>query len=137
VNSRVKLGIPLHLDGNGSAADELAHFGYDISRLKKMEIDYYWLAVRQRDIRAQYNLSYSKSMEALSRIVSMAITLVDDPAKTIIAIQTTDRSGRLLPSTEIEEATEMVMHQDKTGIAFMVTASMPVSSKLTAKIFKR
>ncbi len=137
VNPKIKFGIPLHLNSPTTPGEELAHFGYDFVKFKKMEIDYYWIAIRYRDIRAEQKLTYSKTMETLSRIATAATSLSKEPEKTIIAIQTADPSGRILPLTEIEEATEMVRHSGDPGIAFMITADMPIDPKLTGKIFRR
>jgi len=136
-NPKVKIGIPLHVEGLITPKDELARFGYDMNRFRRMNVDYYWMAVPHRDIRAQQDLSYNKSMEILSRIVNAATTIMKDQSRSIIAVQTTDQSGKILPLSEIEEATGMIKQAGEPGIAFMINADTTLPAEFTQKTFRR
>jgi len=137
VNKKVKIGIPLHITSFAQAKEQFAWFAYDMAAFKTMNVDLYWAAIPHREIRAQQNLSYQKSMEVLSRTVQSVINIMNDPSKIVFAVQTTSSSGDLLPNSEIEEAIEMVKHAGEPGIAFMINSGTIVPAVLTKKTFNR
>ena len=137
INKNIKIGIPLHVPGFSQVKEQLAWFSYDMSVFKEMDVSLYWIAIPHRDIRAQQNLGYNKSMEVLSRLATSVMTMIHDPAKTIICVQVTSQAGAVLPISEIEEATEMVMHSGEPGLAFMINYDTRLPMSFTKKTFKR
>ncbi len=137
VNSKVKFGVPIHISGFMTPKESLITHSYDMSSFRKSDVDFFWIAIPHREIRAQEGLNYKKGMEQISRIAQMASTLTKDPTKTIIAVQTTAVSGKILPLFEIEEAAAMVKQAGETGLAFMINPASRPPSVLTLKMFRR
>ena len=137
VNAKIKLGLPLPVEGLMTPKDALAQFSYDMEKFKKLNIDYYWVDVRHRDIRRQQNLSYAKTMETVARIATSASSIINNSERTIMTVQTTDSGNKHLPLTEVEDAVNMLKHSGVTGIAFMVDAHRLLPSAMTRKVFSR
>lgn len=137
VNGKVKFGVPIHITGFLSPKESLISHSYDMNAFRKSDVDFYWIAIPHREIRAKEGINYKKGMEQVSRIARMASTMTKDPARTIIAVQTTALSGKILPLTEIEEATAMVKQAGDTGLAFMINPASRPPSVLTIKMFRR
>lgn len=137
VNPGVKFGMPLHMHGFESPIETLTRYSYDMSAFRKIDVDFYWIAIQHRQMRAEQDLDYKKTMELVSRMVHITSTMVKEQYKTIIAIQTTASTGIILPLSEIEEASEMVMKSGKPGIAYMINPDSQPPAALTKKIFKR
>jgi len=137
VNSSVQFGISVPAMGFVTSNDALAHYSYDMNEFRKLNVDYYWIAVPHREIRAQQNLNYKKGMESLMRIVQSTMSMVKDPVKTIVAVQTTSLTGKILPFSEIEEVTALVRQSGNPGLAFMIDPETPLPGALSKKLFKR
>lgn len=138
VNKEVRFGVPLPVNCIFLTQKEmLAWHSIDITALQKMDANIFWLSVRHRDIRAQQDLNYKKTIEVVSRIVMTSMSLVNDPAKVIIAIQTTSPSRKLLPMSEIEEVSSQAKKAGEPGIAVMIEPHSQLPAVLTKKIFKR
>lgn len=137
LNSALKIGIPLHVPPFINEEDELTLYSYDMNALRKMDIDFFWVDVPHRTLRARQDLNYKKSIELFSRIVKSAVTLVKEPAKIIVAIQPTSLSGTILPLTEIEEVAMLAKNAGEPGIAFTIEPDTLPPPVLTKKIFKR
>ncbi len=137
VNSDVKFGIPLHGAGLGSADEALSKYAYDMNAFEALNVDFYWMPILHRDIRENKRLNYKKSMEELARIAQAATTMVKDPCRALIVIQTTAVSGKILPFSEIEEATALVKKSGKPCIAYMISQNRTLPVALTRKLFKR
>jgi hypothetical protein len=137
VQPKIKLGLPLPVDGLMTPKDVLAQFSHDLDRFRKLNIDYYWVDIRHRDLRTQQGMSYAKSMEAVARIAKTATSLLNDGERLIMTVQTQDPGAKLLPLSEVEEAVSMITHSGRTGIALLVSANTPLPASLTRKVFNR
>jgi hypothetical protein len=137
VNSDVKFGIPLHGAGLASADEALSKYAYDMNAFQALNVDFYWIAIPHRDIRESRRLNYKKGMEELARIAQAATTTVKDPSQALIVIQTTTVSGKVLPFSEIEEATTMVKKGGEPCLAYMISPDRALPIALTRKLFKR
>jgi hypothetical protein len=136
VNKQVKFWIPLHVPGLFLKEKELlAWYSHDMNAFKKIDLNFFWFAIPHRDIRAEQNIDYKKSIETVSRLVTSSTSLVDDPGKIIIGVQTTSLAGKILPLSEIEEVSMQMKKAGNTGIAFMVEPDTRLPSLLTKKIF--
>jgi len=136
VNRSVKFGITIPIAGFGTANEALANYSYDMVDFRKQGIDYYWIAVPHREIRANRDLDYKKTMEVMMRMVKSTTIMVKDPVRSIIGIQTTTVSGKVLPLSEIEEVMMRVRQAGDSGIAFMVVPETQLPAALTRKLFK-
>lgn len=138
VNKQVKFVIPLPAPGLFLAEKEmLAWYSLDVAALQKMDTNLFWLSIRHRDIRTQNDINYKKTIEIVSRIAVTSLSLIKDPSKIIIAIQTTSESRKLLPIFEIEEVASQAKKSGQTGIAFMIEPDVGLPPVLTKKIFRR
>lgn len=137
VNKAVQIGMTVPLEGFISTKESMVRYSYDLNAFRKTGVDYYWIPIRHREFRMRQNLSYKKSMEILAKIVRSTMSMVKEPAKVILAVQTSTTSGRILPFSEIEEATSLIKQAGNTGMAFMVTPETPLPATLTKKLFKR
>jgi hypothetical protein len=137
VNSDVKFGIPLHGAGLASADEALVKYAYDMNAFQTLNVDFYWIAIPHRDIRESRRLNYKKGMEELARIAQAATTTVKDPSKALIVLQTTTVSGKVLPFSEIEEATTLVRKGGEPCLAYMISPDRTLPLALTRKLFKR
>jgi hypothetical protein len=136
-NKEVKFGIALHIPGLFLKEKHvLAWYAHDMSAFKKMDINYFWLVIPHRDIRAQQDINYKKSIEAVARMATSSLSVVNDPGKVIIAVQAFSSSGKALPLTEIEEVSAQAKKAGDPGIAFMVEPDTQLPPELTKKIFK-
>jgi hypothetical protein len=137
VNRDVKFGIPLHGAGLASADEALSKYAYDMNAFQALNVDLYWIAIPHRDIRASQRLNYKKGMEELARIAQAATSTVKDPCKALIIIQTTTVAGKVLPFSEIEEATKLVRKGGEPCLAYMISPDHTLPLALTRKLFKR
>lgn len=138
VNKEVKFGVTLHVPGMFVKEREvLAWYSLDMNAFKKINVDFFWLGIPHREIRAQQDLNYKKSIEVVSRSVTSAMYLVNDPHRTIIGIQTISTAGKILPLFEIEEVSTQAKKTGDPGIALMVAPDTQLPPELTQKIFKR
>jgi len=137
VNGSIKIGIPLHLPGVVRPIDDRAHYSYDMFTFRRSDIDFFWIPVLHRDIRARQSLSYKRSIEIFSQTVQEAAALVKDPARTIIAMQTVSESGRPLPFHEIEMVFNQARKAGEPGIALIVETDKLLPAILTQKMYKR
>ena len=137
VNPGVKFGLPLHVDGFTTPVEALTRYSYDMTAFRKIDVDYYWIAIPHRELRAKQGLNYKMSMELISRSAKIAMTMAKDPVRTIVAIQTTASSGRILPLSEIEEASLLVKKYGEPGIAYMINPDSQPPAALTKKMFRR
>jgi hypothetical protein len=137
VNGDIKFGIPLQGPEMESPDEALSKYAFDVKELRAFNADFFWLPILHRDIRESKRLNYKKSMEELARIAQSATTMVKDPCKALIVIQTTAVSGRVLPFSEIEEATAQVKKSGEPCIAYMISQNRTLPLALTRKLFKR
>lgn len=138
VNRRVQFGVPLHIQAQLlSNRDVLAWYSHDVNALRKLEIPFFWLAIPHRDIRARQEISYKKTIEIVSRIVMSWISLLDDPASIVIAMQTTSRPRKLLPLSEIEDISSAAKRVAQTGLALMIYPDSQPPPLFTRKMFRR
>ena len=137
VNPGIKFGMPLHVNGFETQIEALTRYSYDMSAFRKIDVDYYWIAIQHRQMRIKQDLNYKKSMELVSRMVQIATTMVKEPYKSIIGVQTTAATGKVLPLSEIEEASALVKKSGEPGIAFMINPDSQPPAALTKKMFKR
>jgi len=137
VNGDVKFGIPLHETVLGNPEEALSKYAFDMQAFQTLNPAWYWISIPHRDIRESQRLNYKKSMEELARIAQAAATAVQDPSKALIVIQTTTVSGKVLPFSEIEEATAAVRKSGEPGIAYMLRPESTLPIALTKKLFKR
>ncbi|HUJ17313.1 MAG TPA: hypothetical protein VL197_04910 [Nitrospirota bacterium] len=137
VNKQVTFGIALHVPGLFLKDRELlAWYGHDLETLKKMDINYYWLAIPHREDRTQQDSTDKMAIETASRTVISWLALVNEPGRIIIAIQTFSSSGKILPLSEIEEVAMQVKKTGNPGLAFMVEQETELPPELTRKIFR-
>ncbi len=137
VNGDIKFGIPLQGPELNSPDEALSKYAFDVNALRAFNADFYWIPISHRDIRESKRLNYKKSMEELARIAQAATTMVKDPCKALIVIQTTAVSGKILPFSEIEEATALVKKSGEPCIAYMISQNRTLPVALTRKLFKR
>src|SRR3990172_6244491 len=137
VNGDVKFGIPLHETVLGNPEEALSKYAFDMQAFQTLNPAWYLISIPHRDIRESQRLNYKKSMEELARIAQAAATAVQDPSKALIVIQTTTVSGKVLPFSEIEEATAAVRKSGEPGIAYMLRPESTLPIALTKKLFKR
>ncbi len=137
VNKQIVFGVTLHVPGLFLEEKELlAWYSHDLKAFRKVDVNFFWLALPHRDIRAQKDINYKKSIETVSRIAVSSLSLVNDPARIVFAVQTVAVDGKPLSISEIEEVTTQVRKTGDTGIAFMVVPDSGLSADLTRKIFK-
>jgi len=137
VNKQVTFGIALHVPGLFLKDRELlAWYGHDLETFKKMDINYYWLAIPDREDRTQQDSNYKKAIETASRTVISWLALVNEPGRIIIAIQTSSSSGKILPLSEIEEVAMQVKKAGNPGLSFTVEQETGLPPELTRKIFR-
>jgi hypothetical protein len=98
--------------------------------------DYYWAAIVYHDEQADQRLSFSESLQFVSRSAFAAITSVKDTDRLIMVLQATTSGGKPLPLTEIEATTVQVRRAGRTGIAFTITHEAVPSATATNKLFK-
>ncbi len=137
VNGDVKFGIPLHGAGLESADEALSKYAYDMKAFEALNVDFYWITIPHRDIRESRRLKYKEGMEELARIARSATAMVKGPCKAFIFIQTVAASGKVLPFSEIEEATTVVKKAGEPCLAYMVSPDRALPLALTRKLFKR
>jgi hypothetical protein len=137
VNGDIKFGIPLQGPELESPNEALSKYAFDVNALRAFNADFYWMPILHRDIRESKRLNYKKSMEELARIAQAATTMVKDPCKALIVLQTTAVSGKILPFSEIEEATALVKKSGEPCIAYMISQNRTLPVALTRKLFKR
>lgn len=137
VNPAVRFGMPIPLSGPATPQEVLARCSYDFTAFKKADIDYYWIAIPHREMKARQNLSYKKTMELISRTVQCAAALVKEPEKTIAVVQARSLAGKIVPLTEVEEATLAVKKAYNPGIAFMIGAENTIPPAFAKKMFRR
>jgi hypothetical protein len=137
VNKEVSFGIALHVPGLFVKEKELlAWYSHDLSAFRKMGVDYFWLAIPHREMRARKEINYGKSIETVARLTVSSLSLVNDPAIMVIAVQTVTTEGKPLSLTEVEEISTQVRRSGDSGIAFMVSPDSQLPPELTKKIFK-
>jgi hypothetical protein len=137
VNSDIKFGIPLHGPELGSPDEALSKYAFDMNAFQVLKADFYWISIPHRDIRESQHLNYKKGMEELARIAQAATTMVKAPCKTFIVLQTTSVSGKVLPFSEIEEATTLVKKSGEPCLAYMISPDRVLPVALTRKLFKK
>lgn len=137
VNGDIKFGIPLKGPELEHPDEALSKFAFDVNALRAFNVDFYWMPISHRDIRESKRLNYKKSMEELARIAQAATAMVQEPCKALIVIQTTAVSGKILPFSEIEEATTLVRKSGEPCIAYMINQNRTLPVALTRKLFKR
>jgi hypothetical protein len=133
VNQDVKFAAPLRFTGFENQLSALPEYVQDINGFKSTDLDYYWLALPHRE---NLGLSYKKGMEAIARTAKIISTAVKEPCKTILILPLVNPKGRLLPSTEIEEATEMAKQGGEPCIAYRVRKDTALPVPLMRKLFK-
>lgn len=137
VNSGIQFGIPLHPLGLSSPEESFTKYACDMKAFQSLKLDYYWIAILHRNIRTAQGLtSYRKSMEELARLAQAATTTVKEPCKLVIALQTSTGS-KMLPYSEIEEATAVTKKRGDMCIAYRVDPFAPLPASFTKKLFKR
>jgi hypothetical protein len=138
VNGDVRFGVPLPIQGLFLEGKNLmARHSHDVKNFKKMDVHFFWLAVPHRDSGQLEHLNYKKRIEYFSRTAVSAVSLVNDPAKVIIGIQTSSRTGRDLALSEIEEIAKQAKKAGEPGIALMLRPSTRLPTVFTKKIFRR
>lgn len=133
VNQDVKFAAPLRSTGFEDQLSALSEYVQDIDAFKSTDLDYYWLELPHRE---SLGLSYRKGMEAIARTAKIISMAVKDPCKTILVLPMIDPSGKILPYSEIEEATEMAGKGGKPCIAYRVGKSTALPVTLMRKLFK-
>ena len=135
-NKQIEFGLPLHAPGLVSPQEALSRYSYDVNAFKALNVDYFWITIPHRDIRARDNLGFKETMETLAQTAQAALTTVKDPYKTIIVLQTTYPSGRLLPYSEIEDVTALAKKDGKPSIAYMLSENGLLPKSLSKKLFR-
>ncbi len=137
VNSDIKFGIPLQGPELSGADEVFSKYAFDMNAFRALNVDFYWVSIPHRDIRESRRLNYKKSIEELARIAQSATTMVNDPSKALIVIQTTTALGKVLPFSEIEEATTAVKKSGEPSLAYLLSPDRALPVALTRKLFKR
>ena len=137
VNGTIKFGVPLQGPELESPDAALSKYAFDVNALSAFNADFFWIPILHRDIRESRRLKYKEGMEELARIAQAATTMVKDPCKSLIIIQTSAVSGKILPFSEIEEATALVKKSGDPCIAYMISPNRTLPVALTKKLFKR
>ncbi len=136
VNKDFKFGIGIHISGLFLQKKELlAWYSHDLDSFAKGNADFFWLTVSHRGLDRQQDWNYKKSLEMVSRKVVSTETLIKEPAKIVIAIQTV-MSGKLLSLTEIEEVSMQIKKAGDPGLAFMVDTDAQLPTEFTKKMFR-
>jgi hypothetical protein len=138
VNKDLTFGIALHIPGLFLDDRELlAWYSHDLGAFRKLGVDYFWLAIPHREIRVRKDINYRKSIETVARITVSSLSLVNNPAMMVIAVQTVTPEGKPLSLTEVEEVSDQVRRAGDTGITFMVSRDSQLPPELTRKIFNK
>ncbi|OGW50859.1 MAG: hypothetical protein A2078_06870 [Nitrospirae bacterium GWC2_57_9] len=138
VNKHLKFGLTLHVPGLFVKEKEvLAWYSHDVEAFKKSDINYFWLAIPHRNLRAEQDINYKKTVEMVSRLAVSSSSLLSDPAKVVFAVQAVDVAGKALPLSEIEDVSTQVKNAGETGIALMIESGSLLPGEFTNKIFKR
>jgi hypothetical protein len=136
-NKDIRIAVPLHVPRVLLTEKELlAWYSYQMSSFKKIGVSFFWIPIFHRNIREQQDLTYKKTIEAVSRIVTASRTLAD-PARVLFGIQTVLNSGSMLPLSEIEDVADQAKKAGTPDIAFMLRADTELPAELTRKTFKR
>jgi hypothetical protein len=137
-SKQVRFGIQLHVSGLFSKEKELlAWYSFDMTALRKLDLDFFWLPIPHRDIRVQQDLTYKQSIELVSRITQSSMSLLSTTQTILVGLQTASSPGKILPLSEIEEISGQVKKGGEAGIAFMLDPGTQLPSQLTKKIFNR
>lgn len=137
VNKSIAFGIPLHVPGLNAPEDAFRKYAYDMNDFQAIPLDFYWAALMHRTIRERQGItSYKKGMEELGRIAQAANTAVQDPSRVIIVLQT-GTGARLLPLSEIEEATAVTRKSGGANIAYQLDPYGTLSTEFSKKLFRR
>lgn len=136
-NKDIRIAAPLHVPRVLLKEKELlAWYSYQMNGFKKIGISLFWIPISHRNMRDQQDLNYKKTIEAVSRIVTSSITIVDS-GRVLFGIQTVLNSGGILPLSEIEEVADQTIKSGVPDVAFMLHADTELPAALTRKIFKR
>lgn len=137
VNKSITFGVPLHMTGLNAPEDAFRKYAYDMNDFQALPLDYYWIALMHRTIRERQGItSYKKTIEELGRIAKAANTSVQEPSQVIIVLQT-GTGARLLPLSEIEEATAVTRKSGDANIAYKLDPYGPLSAQFSKKLFRR
>jgi hypothetical protein len=137
VNKSITLGVPLHMMGLNAPEDAFRKYAYDMNDFQALPLDFYWIAIMHRNIRERQGItSYKKSLEELGRIATAANASVQDPSRVIIVLQT-GTGARLLPLSEIEEATAVTRKSGEANIAYKLDPYGTLSAQFSKKLFRR
>lgn len=137
VNPRIKIGVPVPVMRPVAVPSALlARYAFDSNAYRTINVDCYWTAIDYRDHKTQEHLSFSESVEFLSRSAYAAVTSVKDLSKMIVVLQASTAAGMALPLSEIEQTTGLVRRAGRTGIVYSITPATVPSAVLTRKMFR-
>ncbi len=136
VNSLTTLGIPIPIILPMASSQELLkRYAYDMSAFQRLGVDYYWTALEYREMKAEKDLSFSRTVEFLSRSATSAVAAAKISDRIIIALPAMNRRGIPLAFTEIEEMTGLVRRAGSTGIAYIIRPDTVISADFMKKMF--
>jgi hypothetical protein len=137
VNKSIAFGIPLHMQGLNAPEDAFRKYAYDMNDFQAIPLDFYWTAIMHRKLREQQGFtSYKKSLDELGRISRSANESVKESTRVIIVLQT-GTGSRLLPLSEIEEATAVTRKSGDANIAYKLDPYGTLSAQFSKKLFRR
>ncbi len=132
VNGSILIAVTLQNEVFEGPLDAFSKYTYDMSAFRSVGIDSYWISIPHRE---SLGINYRKGMETIARIAKVISTSAKEPCKSIMIIQTSS-SGRALPYSEIEEATEMARKGGNPCVAYALEGDeMILPAALTKKLF--
>lgn len=136
VNSRILVGVPAPvLAPVALPADALARYAFDMTSFRRVGVDIYWADLDYRNIKDKTNITLRRSLESLSRDAQSVMTIIKDIDKLTIVLPAVGGTGKTLPLSEIEEATEIIRRIGTTGIAYRIDPDGIPSFELMRKLF--
>ncbi|MDH4162438.1 MAG: hypothetical protein OEW15_07080 [Nitrospirota bacterium] len=120
-----------------SAEELLTRYAFDMSGLKRLNVDLYWTVIEVRNYRDTPGMSYKQSLELLSRAVHSAVTSIRDESKTVIIIPAAAAGGYTVTLSELEESTSLLKHNREIGLGYAMTPLKRPASLFLQKMFRR
>lgn len=132
VNKEVMFGIPLRFSGYENILVTLSDYTRTVRAFKRAGPDYYWTRITQR---GKEGLTYKQGMESIARASKIIETAVEDKEKAVIVLSMMNETGRMLPTTEIEEMTNMARQGGIRTVIYRVKKDLPIPVPVTRKMF--